>query len=269
MYELEYVRKRKRRRRVAIIGGVSAVVVTSLAIVSFLGRFVGTFTVSLETRNVDLTLSERPDFADYSSFLRVKELPPFQEFTYSNFSKYDDVIDSGESSYLLGANYAIGNNQEVESLQFFKYTFFIRNVGSTPAKYDLSLNIKEEVKSTDGRSLLDTMRVMIYKDGEKTVFAKRSSKPHINEEGEADYRSPISIDEADATEHYPFMGYAEMFKSDGVVTTYTSEEINIDEIQRFTIVTWLEGFRSSSDKEAPKGATIKLGVEINAYDESQ
>ena len=266
MYELEYVRKRKRRKIVALVGGVSAVVVTSLAIVSFLGRFVGTFTVSLETRNVDLTLSERPDFAEYSSFLRVKELPPFQEFTYSNFAKYEDVIDTGEASYLLGANYAVGSTQEVESLQFFKYTFYIRNVGSTPANYDLSLNIKDDVKSTDGRSLLDTMRVMIYKDGDKTVFGKRQSKPHIDEEGNADYRSPISIDLADATETYPFQGYAEMFKSDEVVTTYTSQQINIDEIQRFTIVTWLEGFRSSSDKEAPKGATIKLGVEINAYE---
>ena len=83
MYELEYVKKRKRRKVALLVGGVSTIVVTSLAIVSFLGRFVGTFTVSLETRNVDLTLSEKSDFANRSSYLRVNNVSHFQEFTYS------------------------------------------------------------------------------------------------------------------------------------------------------------------------------------------
>ena len=87
MYELDYVRKRKRRRRVAIVGGISAMVVTTLGIVAFLGRYSGTFTVSLESKDVQLTLSTQSNFETRSSFLRVKDVPSFQEYTYCDFRK--------------------------------------------------------------------------------------------------------------------------------------------------------------------------------------
>ena len=267
MYELEYVRKRKRRIIVLIGGGVSLSVVTSLAIIAFLGRFVGTFTVSLETRNVDITLSEKQTSGSNSSFLRVDQLWPFQEFTYTDFDRRfgDQVIDSEESDYLIGANK--NDKDEYDSLNFFKYTFYVKNVGTLPAKYDFKLNILDDVKSDDGRSLIDTMRVMVYENGEKTVYGKGEAIPHKGMKGEADYRAPISMNEYDAEQsEVEFPGYAETFVSSKVVTTFSRMTINVGEAKRYTIVSWLEGFRSSSTEPAPKGATIKLGVEINAYE---
>ena len=139
-------------------------------------------------------------------------------------------------------------------------------MGQVPAKYDFSLNITDNVASVDGRSLDETLRVMIYDDGEKTVFAKRSAHPVIKPDGSVEDRSPISVSEADATDLYPFMGYAEKFESSKVVTTFSGETIGVDELRRYTIVTWLEGFQSDGSLPAPEGATIKLGVEINAYE---
>ena len=264
MYKLEYVKKRKRRRLVAIAGGISAVVVTTFAIVAFLGRFVGTFTVSLETRNVSLALLEKKDSSQYSSFLRVNTLAPFQEYTYSFFERDggDEVLDNEDTSSTIGGNYS--EDQKLTSLNFFKYTYYVKNVGKVPAKYDWSLNVIENVKSSDGRSLLDTVRVMVYVDGEKTVYGKALSEPHT--EGGDDYRAPVSVDEDRATDEFPFMGYAETFSSSSVVTAFRGQQLNIGEARRYTIVTWLEGFRSSDEEFAPRGATIKLGVEINAYE---
>ena len=265
MYELEYVRKRKRRKFILLGAGASTVVISSLSIVAFLGRFVGTFTVSLETRNVELTLSEKSDFAISSSYLRVNSVSSFQEFTYSDFSYYgDEVIDSEDSSYELGINPT--KEDGTQTFNFFKYTFFVKNVGATPAAYNFSLNIVENVLSKDGRSLDNTMRVMMYENGEKKVYANAEQTPRMDASGNPDYRSPISIDEKDATEANPFMGYADTFASSDVVTTISGREINIGETKRYTIVTWLEGFRSSNLETAPEGATIKLGVEINAYE---
>ena len=257
MYELEYVRKRKMRKFIALGAGVSTTVVTSFAIIAFLGRHVGTFTVSLEAKNVELTLSEDSSFKNSSSYLRVNEVPRFQEFTYSNFedSKYEN-IDSDQTSIDLGAN------PKNESLNFFKYTFFVKNVGVTPAKYDFSLNIVENVAASDGRSLDDTMRVMVYDNGEKTVYAKRSQTKNMA----GDFRSAISINDYEANDLYPFQGYAEMFVSPTTILTSTDNPLGVNEIRRYTIVTWLEGFRSSNEQLAPDGATIKLGVEINAYE---
>ena len=264
MYELEYVKKRKRRKIVALAGGVSAVVVTTFVIIAFLGRFVGTFTVSLETRNVDIALSEKKASEKHSSFLRVSASAPFQEFTYSDFDRRygDEVIDSENSSVELGANFAKSDPEKIESFNFFKYTFFISNAGTLPARYDFTVKILADVLADDGRSLLDTVRVMIYEDGEKTVYGKSESKPHYDENGQPDYRSPISVSEGEEG----FMGYAEEFTSSEVVTTLSSKNLNVGGVKRYTIVTWLEGFRSDSNRTAPKGATIKLGVEINAYE---
>lgn len=266
MYRREYVRKRKRRRIVAICGGICSVVILALAIVAFLGRFVGTFTVTLESRNVDLTLLEKKDSLNQNSFLRVDTLVPFQEFTYSYFDDYggDEVIDSDESDTSLGGNY--NAQDELQSFNFFKYTYYVKNVGPVPALYDWSVRILDDALSSDGRSLLDTLRVTIYDEGVKTVYGKAQSLPHYDSEGNPDYRAPISVDENQADEDFPFMGYAEKFASSEVVTTFRGQSIGVNELRRYTIVTWLEGFRSSNEEFAPRGAKIKLGVEINAYE---
>lgn len=262
MYRLEYVKKRKRRKRVAIVGGISTVVVATFAIVAFLGRFVGTFTVSLETRNVDLTLLEKKDSTAHTSFLRVSDLPAFQEYTYKYLKDIDgfENIDNEDSSSFMGANY--DSSQQITSLNFFKYTYYVKNVGSKKAKYDWSVNILEDVKAKDGRSLLDTVRVMIFVDGEHKVYGQAATE--LNDEG--DYRSPVSVSKEQADDNFPFEGYAYLFTSSKVITTFQGQEINVGELKRYTIVTWLEGFRSSDEEFAPRGAKIKLGVEINAYE---
>ena len=91
MYELEYVRRRKKKKRAVIIGSLGTIGVTTFAIVAFLGRYVGTFTVSLESRDVDLTLSEHSSFSEKNSFLSVNNVPSFQEFTYRDFNRYGGV----------------------------------------------------------------------------------------------------------------------------------------------------------------------------------
>jgi hypothetical protein len=261
------VKKRKRRKIVAIVGGISTVVIATFAIVAFLGRFVGTFTVSLESRNVELTLLEKKESDTQSSFLRVDTLAPFQEFTYGYFDNYggDEVIDNEETTIRIGANIN-SRTGEIKSLNFFKYTYYVKNIGKKPAMYDWSVNVLDDVKAHDGRTLLDTLRVMMYVDGEKTIYGKGLSQPHYDEHGNPDYRAPISVDEDEATPEFPFQGYAERFNSSKVITTFHGQELDVGEMKRYTIVTWLEGFRSSNDSFAPRGATVKLGVEINAYE---
>ena len=53
-----------------------------------------------------------------------------------------------------------------------KYTFYVCNVGRIPAKYDFKVNIENSVASEDGRFLDDTLRVMIYENGKKTIYGK-------------------------------------------------------------------------------------------------
>ena len=264
MYELEYVRKRKRRMWAAIIGGIGVTGVATFSIAAFLGHRVGSFTVALESKNAELTLSERSSFENRSSFLRVGELPGFQEITYAKLKSLgNEVIDNEENDYKLGVRTNAAGKQFTE---FLKYTFFIKNVGLDPATYDFSLQIKDIVATSNGQTLEDSFRVMVYRDGQSEIYAKRLQVPHMDENGEPDYRAPVSVNEADATPDFPFEGYATMFKSSTEVMSEKGLELQPGDYRKYTIVTWLEGFQSSGDADTLSGASIKLGVEINAYE---
>ena len=272
MYELEYVKKRKRRKFALIAGGVSAIVVSSLAIVSFLGRFVGTFTVSLDTGKVSLTLSQKSNFATSTSYLRIDNVPAFSEFTYESFTgdKALDLVDSEYTDMKIGAT-SLNDDGSINKLGFLKSTFFIKNVGDVPARYDFNVKLIESKSASDGRILDDTVRVMIFNNVDpnihnKDVYAKRLAVPQHYVDGVASYEAPISVSEYEATPEHPFQGYAKMFKSETLIVSLPEPKIDIGEIRRYTVVTWLEGFASDNNQIAPKGASIKIGVEINAYE---
>ena len=276
MYELEYVRKRKRRKFVAIGAGASSVVVSTFAIVAFLGRFVGTFTVSLDTGDVQLTLSESSSFKKQSSFLRIDTLPAFQETTYLDLPS-DEDLDTEKTDYLTGANYDEDEKgkKTLASLNFFKYTFYVKNIGKKAARYDLQLKIKDNRASDNGDSLVDTMRVEIFETKylqddsleesqkeervRKEVYAARAAVHHDDENGNANFQEP---------ELTPFPGYTTMFESANVIATIPVTNFAKDDIRRYTLVAWLEGedLQSNHNSKAPKDAKLKLGVDINAYE---
>ena len=263
MYELNLVRRRKRRIIAAIVGGVGTTGVATFCIAAFLGHRTGSFTVALEGRNAQLTLSERSSFEEKSSFLRVGEVPGFQEYTYSRFrSLGEGALDDEENDYTFGFR---TNKKGVKHTDFLKYTFFVKNVGVDAAEYDFSLQIKEVVATSNGQTLEDSFRVMVFDNGVPEVYAKRLQVPRV-EDGVADYRAPISVNEADATIDYPFEGYAKIFNSSTEIMSEKAQHLEVNEVRKYTIVTWLEGFQSSGDGDTLRGASIKLGVEINAYE---
>ena len=267
MYEQEYVRKRKRKRIAAIVGGISSVVVISFAIIAFLGRFVGTFTVSLESKDVTLTLYENSKSQERSSFLRVDVVAPFHEITYSDFGTIyggNEELDSEDNTYEYGAEMVDG---KVDSFNFFKYTFYLENYGTKDLRFDWRLNILDDVKSINNVSLLDTLRVIVFVDGADDVYGKPLAEPHYdNPKGEADYRPPVSVSKEQQSDTFPFMGYAKTFYSSDVVAAFIGQDIAGGQAIRYTIVAYLEGFLSNPSDFAPRGAQLKLGVDINAYE---
>ena len=269
MYDPVYVKKKKRRKIVAIVAGISTVVVTTFSIVAFLGRFVGTFTVSLDTGKVKLALSTHSNFRNQTSFLRVDELPAFNETTYSYLHTTigDATIDNEDTDYKIGTATTYPNGS-IKSLSFFKYTFYVKNVGKVPARYTFAINILDSKANEEGRTLDDTIRVMIYDNVESNdhsckIYAKRSSQPTHFIDGEPRYESPIASADVNDPE---FAGYAEMFRSNTVIAYYNVGRIGVGELRRYTVATWLEGYASDDHSEAPVGANMKLGVEINAYE---
>ncbi len=289
MYELDYVKKRRRKKAAAIVGGIGTAGVTALAIVAFLGHYVGTFTVTVRSGEVKISLSENETFETEESVLETNVDYPYKEYSYG-YLPYDETLDDESTNFnasdplsFIGSDPDI-NMTSVEGLKFFKYTYYVKNVGSTAAKYRLSLNITDSTQSTDGRSLEDTLRVMIYANGDSyasegggsndhasRVFAKASaySNYYYDENGELQTTNREFI--AKPAANYTATSEAELaetFVSSNVVAEYVVTDFEFGNVNRYTVVTWLEGYdpQSLGATKAPEGAKIKLGVEINAYE---
>ena len=269
MYELGYVKKRKRRRVVLIGTSIGAMGVSVLAIVAFLGRFVGTFTVSVDNGDVYLSLCESSTFDKPESLLRIEKLPPYEEWTYKSLPE-PNLLDNEDTPYTYGAIVNPATN-EITSLNYFKYTFFVKNVGTTIAQYHIKYRITESKPAEDGRRLDDTIRVAIYDhdansdDHSCTVYAKDAAETNYKADGTPTMQEFIAEYPYNDTEdeNHPL---AERFKSSEVVTEYSVPMFAPNDMRRITLVVWLEGYDPQSIGQPPIGASLKLGVNINAYE---
>lgn len=277
MYELGYVKKRKRKVLAAVASLIGGTGVGALVIVAFLGRFVGTFTVTVDNGEVKLALSETSAFEEPASMLRVNELRPYTETTLTALPSASD-LDNEETPYTLGAIYDDQDNWI--KVEYFKYTYFVKNVGNKSARYEMTVHIVDETPADDGRTLYDTVRVMVYSNSgdepnvhERRIFAApKLEEYNYNANGDRTKQEFVAEPTADKTEDaaHPL---AEPFE-DRVIARYTVDGFGINEMMRYTIVTWLEGNDPEAEtvdsqgkkKDPPIGASLKLGVEINAYE---
>ena len=252
----------------AIGTSIGAMGVSVFTIVAFLGRFVGTFTVTVNNGDVNLSLCESSSFDRPESMLRLNNLPSYEETTVTSLPP-DSVLDNEETPYTYGANR--NANNEIVSFNYLKYTFFIKNVGTSTAQYTIRYNISENKPGTDGRTLDDTIRVMIF-DNEGTS-TDHSSKVYAKEAAEVNYKADGSETMQEFVSSYPYNNtedeehpLAEKFNSSTVVTEYVVTKFKPNDMRRITIVTWLEGEDPQSVGLPPKEASLKLGVTINAYE---
>jgi hypothetical protein len=282
MYDLLYVRRKRRRKIAALVSIFSATGVASLVIISFLGRTVGTFTVSVQNSTVRLALSEKQDFKNPTSYLRIDELPSiYYEWSYDWFDNYE-LIDNEQNDYYYGSK---RENGSVTGMYYLKYTFYVKNVGNTNAQYTLSINVDDCTQSEDGteRTLDETLRIMVFDNDplandnhDYLVYAKEivdSRNKTYDKNGDQTFREFISeypYAKADGSlyedEDHPL---AEPFLKNAGKTVIRKKvsDFKKNDIRRYTLVYWLEGSDPQAnieDQDAPEGAKIKLSVDITA-----
>ena len=271
--ELRYVKKRKRRKLVAIITALASATVGVFVLVAFLGRFVGTFTVALDSGDVKLSLSEKSSFDSPTSYIKLDSLPAFDLCSFTSLPSADE-LDNEDSTYMMGT---VTDSHGNQSMKYFKYTFFVRNGGSIAADYDLKVNLTKNVPSADGRYLDTLLRVLVYENDVNsdkhscTVYALKSDTPNDTfgyEEEEKTFKEYISYNTpAKAEAHNDvFPGFAEMFESDSVIATLPVRNFQQGDAKRYTLVAWLEGEDQQAEGNPPEGGNLKLGVTINAYE---
>lgn len=96
---------------------------------------------------------------------------------------------------------------------YVAYTFYCKNNGQVTLNYDATLEITGVAKSAD-----EAARVMVYKNG----------KPYIYGKGKYNNREQAETD-------------CSRFVDDKTVMTTRSENFKVDDVDKYTIVIWVEG----------------------------
>ena len=280
MVDQAYVRKRKRKKIAAIVASICSGLAVIMILVAFLGFHVGSFTVKLRQSNVKLILTQDTTSAtdgktemegastdNASTYLMVSSLPGFELHTDLMLQDHDR-IDNAETDYMDGALINPKTNKIV-SLYYFKYTFFIKNIGQVAADYRFNLRIAENQQPTNVHSYGydDILRVRLYENIGDSHNYKTFAKPprdgaegHLDENGKMVYEEKIS--KAGTM-------YATNFIDTSNIVNLDQDNFQKGNYIRYTILVWLEGSDPQCEKDPPVGGSIKLEISITANESEQ
>ncbi len=116
---------------------------------------------------------------------------------------------------------------------YIAYTFFVENIGEATSDYWTEMEIVDVIKNVD-----EAIRVRVYRNGESTTYAKLGSN------GEAEPNTTP-------------------FKSTDVITLESVKNFKPGDIDKYTIVIWIEG----SDPECTDnilGGQIKIQMNFHS-----
>lgn len=267
MVEQTLIKKRRRRRIAAIVGGVSGVLMLTFGIIAFLGQYVGTFTVALRNNEkIEMSCYDNDELKSPTTFLRLGNVPSLTLYTASSINNHEE-IDTARNDYTYGAKRDQSGN--VKYLNYLKYTFYIKNVGETDIDYTFNINVTENIAPDSiDYDLTDLARVRLYEHDyadnthDYTTYARESLRPRVDEEGRQTYKKPIAGELGTET----YCGFAdESFVSKNTLVSIPRTNFKPGDIKRYTVVLWLEIEDEKVTGTQPTGCLLKLGAEFISY----
>lgn len=186
----------------------------------------GNFTVWIADEDRNqITLSDTPDFANCTTLLEADIIEQMDNITKEWI--YDDYENPEDLVNTDGCHN--GKN-------YIAYTFYLKNAGSNEIDYLAQININAVTKEAD-----HAVRVMVVKNGVETVYAKPqkgSTEPE-----------PDTV---------PFYG-------DTIVLKNTTEDFGVGEVDKYTVVIWLEGWDPECIDNI-RGGVVKMSMNFKVLD---
>lgn len=212
--------KRKKRlkytRRIVIILFILLLLIFFVLMVVYKG---GSFTVTLDPNfslDSGLVMYESIDTKDIKNRLYAKDIE-FMDNISVNWLP-SNINNEGDGSH-NGENY-------------IAYTFYLENQGTKIINYWYQVNILDVIKNVD-----EAIRVMIYRNDERIIYAKKNSLTGLEENGTVS------------------------FHSDDMAVLEQRKSFRPGDVDKFTIVIYLEG-DDPDCVDAIIGGEIKMNMEI-------
>ena len=226
---LKYVRKRKRRKRAAIISSIAAAGMAIFILVAFCLMRVDRFTITINNESeLCLTIDENQVLTE-----TTLSAPPLLKATDTQYTDVLENLDEG-----LGSK---------NTDYYFAYSFYLGGLGKEHSiNYNLYMALNKYSNNIE-----EAIRVMIIRNGRKEIYAKSD----LN--GDA---KPIYFGEnhSDTPE---IVGETKPFRQNKniIVETY---EINPGNFDKYTIVMWIDGWESVNEM---KGGIFSADIKFSTH----
>lgn len=213
-----------------------------------------------------IILSETSDFKDPETLLSGSAVDDVTNITYAwltddmsmdgDISYLDDYVSSKDSKVDGGSHNGDSNNNRKNTVKgsdsagenYLAYTFYCKNAGQQTVNYNATLVNNGAAKSMD-----EAVRVMVFKNGEPTIYAQSK---HNSDEPEDDSEFiPSTINQKS------------WINSDKIMTTKT-DNFKPGDVDKYTIVMWVEG----NDPECVNdimGGHMKMSMTFSVEDDEE
>lgn len=212
-------RKKTRNRVLKIILVIIVLFLINLYIVLRLMYIGENFTVTLDSeygRESGLVVYEDPNDIKIRTYLKSE---PINYFTDISVNWLPQNIDNEGNGSHNGQNY-------------IAYTFYASNKGQDTINYWATIEIEDVIKNVD-----EAIRVMVIKNGERTIYAKKNKSTRNAENN------------------------TQPFYSDNVIMLEKNENFQVDSEDKYTIVIWVEGDDPDCTDELI-GGEIKMNMRL-------
>ncbi len=226
----------RRKRTAGLILTIALIILLILWIIAWLLTTIGDLVISVDNGAaregiiISDTLNEDGTLGDPVLELSAENVTEVTNITYDWLpTNLDEEADGSHN----GENY-------------LAYTFYLQNSGSETLNYDSTLRFTGIARNAD-----EALRVMIYKNGEPTIYAQKN-------------RDNSQLEEI---VNFEFVeGADDMNLEDYVLMNDKTEDVKPGDVVKYTIVTWIEG----NDPECINdimGGYVKMQWFFNIEDE--
>lgn len=216
--------------------------------------------------NLSLTMNE--DLSEQTDHLQVPVQAHYRDVTWDPGAGKN--LAYSETEYAKNIPDDIAMQEGVHSvfsykdmLSFFSFSFYLVNNSERAVTIDMSVNIDEMVTGNNKMNyhIDDAVRFMLI-DGKHLLSEKAATtiykKPEINEEVEAQLKK----DTVAYSNDYPivdFLSSSCLLQRNGEYTLSPGSVTDRSNVQRFTVVIWLEGWdRECKDEILPESLKMSM-----------
>lgn len=199
-------------------------VVAFLFILAFMQEKMGNFTINLnrlELYRKGIAISATGDFEEPTARLSVNTVEDATNITLADLPEDIDEIDGDHN----GRNY-------------MAYTYYVRNAGKEDVGYIARVTLDACSKGAE-----DAVRVVIWRNGERIVYAK-AAKDGSDEEN------------------------CVSFQSDKIVCSYEETNFLVGNVDKYTVVIFMEG-EDPECVDSIVGGSVEFSMSIDAIEEEE